>query len=185
MPRKYLRRYLPPASRLRQHWLLKRLGHRILHPRLWHLNRRSVSGATGLGLFVAFVPLPFQFILAGLGALWFRVNLPLAVTLIFITNPLTMGPAFYACYRVGTWILGRPEQGLGQHYTPTLAWLIQQLSRIWAPLLTGSLVIATLSGVLGYALVQLAWRGYIIHRRGPLARALANRRLQTPSSGGL
>ena len=50
---------------------------------------------------MAFLPVPFQMVLAALGALWRRVNLPLAVALICITNPLTMAPAFYLCYKVG------------------------------------------------------------------------------------
>ncbi|MCO6414403.1 MAG: DUF2062 domain-containing protein [Thiogranum sp.] len=169
MPRKLLRRYLPDASRVHSHWLLRRLGARLHHPRLWHLNRRSVSGATAVGLFVAFLPLPFQMILAALGAVWLRVNLPLAVAWIFVTNPVTMGPAFYLCYKLGAWMLKSPPLSIGEG-KPSVEWLLSQFQLIWQPLATGSLVVGTATGVLGYCLVQIAWRAWIIYKRGPLLR---------------
>jgi uncharacterized protein (DUF2062 family) len=172
MPRKFLRRYLPPAAEIRHHWLLRRLGNRLHHPRLWHLNRHSVAGAAGVGLFVAFLPVPFQMVLAALGALWLRVNLPLAVALIFITNPLTMGPAFYLCYKVGAWLLGASSLQTGKDFRPSIEWLFSQLAIIWQPLVAGSLLIAAISGLLGYFLVQVLWWSYVRHKRGALLRAV-------------
>jgi hypothetical protein len=173
MPRKFLRRYLPPAAQTRDHWLLRRLGDRLHHPRLWHLNRRSVAGAASVGLFVAFLPVPFQMVLAALGALWLRVNLPLSVALIFITNPLTMGPAYYLCYKLGAQLLGETTLQTGTHFKPNIEWLFDQLAVIWQPLVAGSLLIATISSVLGYLAVQLLWWSYIRHKRGKLLRTLA------------
>lgn len=172
MPRKFLRRYLLPPAEVRNHWLLRRLGHRLHHPRLWRLNRHSVAGATGVGLFVAFLPVPFQMVLAALGALWLRVNLPLAVALIFITNPLTMGPTFYVCYRVGAWFLGTTALQTGKDFKPSIEWLLDQLAIIWQPLVTGSLLIGAISSVLGYFLVQLLWWNHIRRKRGALLRAV-------------
>jgi hypothetical protein len=171
MPRKLLRRCLPESHRIRDHWLLRRLGARLHQPPLWRLNRRSVSGAAGVGLFVAFVPVPFQMVLAALGAMWLRVNLPLAVGLIFVTNPVTMGPVFYFCYKLGAWLLGSPPIPSGPQFEPGLGWFIGKLSAIWQPLLAGSLVTGLVTAVLGYALVQIAWRVYVIgKRRAPRAQ---------------
>lgn len=175
MPRKFLRRFLPPASEIRDHWLLRRLGYRLHHPRLWHLNRRSVAGATGLGLFVAFLPVPFQMILAALGALWLRVNLPLAVALIFITNPLTMGPAFYLCYKVGAWLLGSKVVATGKHFQPGIEWLFDQFAVIWQPLVAGSLLTGSVLSLAGYCLVQVLWRAHVRHKRGTLLRIVMDR----------
>ena len=173
MPRKFLRRHLPPASEVHDHWLLRRLGSRLHHPRLWHLNRRSVAGATGLGLFVAFLPVPFQMVLAATGALWLRVNLPLAVALVFVTNPLTMGPAFYLCYKVGAWLLGSPVIQSEKHFSPSIEWLFEQLATVWQPLVAGSLLTASAVGLLGYGIVQLLWRSHIRHKRGSLLRTIS------------
>ena len=165
MPRKFLQRYLPSPADVKKHWLLRRLGDRLHHPRLWHLNRRSVSGATAVGLFVAFIPVPFQMILVSLAALWLRVNLPLSVALIFITNPLTVGPAYYACYKLGTWLLDSPAIPAGKGFEPTVTWLFDQMNMIWQPLLVGSLITGVLFGALGYCMVQFAWRVYIVRKR--------------------
>ena len=108
MPRKLIKRYLPDHKKIREHKHLRFLGALLHDPNILHLNRRSVSGAFSLGLFVAFIPVPFQMVLSALGAIFFRVNLPIAVGLVWVTNPLTMPPLFYFAYKVGTWILQVP-----------------------------------------------------------------------------
>lgn len=173
MPRKFLRRFLPAAQRIHGHWLLRRLGSGLRHPRLWRLNRRSVSGATAVGLFVAFLPLPFQVVMAAVASMWTKVNLPLSVAWVFVTNPLTMGPAYYLCYKAGALLLGAPPVAPSQGQN--LAWLIDSLGQIWQPLVVGSLAIGTVCALSGYCLVQLAWRSWILYRRGSLARQLAVR----------
>jgi hypothetical protein len=176
MPRKFLRRHLPAASAVRNHWLLHRLGDGLHHPRLWHLNRRSVAGATAVGLFVAFLPIPFQMVVAAMGSVWLRVNLPLSVALVFVTNPLTMGPAFYLCYKVGAWLLGSPVIQTGQHFKPTIEWLFDQLAIVWQPLVAGSLLTGLIVSLVGYGLVQLLWRLHIHYRRGALLRLISRQK---------
>jgi len=172
MPRKFLRRYLLDRNAVRANWLLRRLESQLHHPRLWHLNRRSVAGATALGVFVAFLPIPFQMITVSLGALWLRVNLPLSLSLIFITNPFTMGPVFFSCYRLGAWLLDYPLLAFAPD-RPMLGQLLAQLDRIWLPLWTGSLVVGVALALAAYSLVRIAWCAHILHRRGALVRRLS------------
>jgi len=63
---------------------------RMSDPELWHLTRRSVSAAIGVGLFLSMVPLPGQMPLAAVLALRYRFNLPVVIAAVFVTNPLTM-----------------------------------------------------------------------------------------------
>jgi uncharacterized protein (DUF2062 family) len=175
MPRKFLRRYLPDRNRVYANRLLKRLETYLDQPRLWHLNRHSVAGAAAWGTFVAFLPIPFQMVVVSLGAIGFRVNLPLSLALIFITNPFTMGPAYYFCYRLGAWLTGTPALAFAAEQ-PLLPQLLDELSRIWLPLWAGSLIAGGVLAITIYTLVRLGWRIHVLGKRGRLARRLANRR---------
>lgn len=163
MHRKLIRRYLPHHDSIRGHRHLSWLGTLLHDPNLWHLNRRSVSGAFAVGLFCAFIPIPFQMVIAALIAIAARVNLPLSVMLVWITNPLTMGPIFFFAYKVGTWILGatiHPEATESRG----LEWALREMQVIWKPLLLGSFVCGTLSAMVGYCAVRTSWRLHLVGR---------------------
>ena len=94
MPRKFLRRFLPAAHQIRREGTLKVFGALLHNPNLWHLNRNSVAGAVSVGLFIAFVPAPGQMVLAAAAAIAVGRNLPIAVLMVWVSNPLTMPPLF-------------------------------------------------------------------------------------------
>ncbi len=155
MPRKFIKRFLPSHETVRNHKGLRCFG-RLLHdPNLWHLNRRSAPGAFAIGLFCAFIPLPFQMLMAAGAAIVARVNLPISVALVWLTNPITIPPIFYVCYLLGNWLIGTPAQLLEFHMS--MAWVEQEISNIWKPLLLGSLIIGTLSAATGYLLIRWLW----------------------------
>jgi len=156
MPKNLIKRYMPDNDTIRTHKQLRFFGKLLGDPNLWHLNRRSVAGDFGVGLFMAFVPLPTQMIFAAAAAIVLRVNLPLSVSLVWITNPLTMGPMFYGAYRLGAWLLQveRPDFGLNMNFET----LLNHLSVIWQPLLLGSFICAVISALLGYYIIQSLWR---------------------------
>ncbi|MDH5777262.1 MAG: DUF2062 domain-containing protein, partial [Gammaproteobacteria bacterium] len=82
MPKKFIQRYMPDHDKIRQHPHLNKMFGTLLHdPNLLHLNRRSVSGAFFIGLFMAFVPMPFQMVPAAALAIYFRTNLPISIGL--------------------------------------------------------------------------------------------------------
>jgi len=150
---------MPSEKAIKDNKYLKIFGKHILAPNLWHLNKRSVSGAFSVGLFCAFIPVPFQMLLAAGGALVFKVNFPVSVALVWITNPFTMPPIFYFAYLVGTWILGTPISDI--EFSLSINWLQNELSVIWQPFLLGCLTLAVISAVLGNLLVRTTWR-YIV-----------------------
>lgn len=172
MPKKFFRRYLPQKSELReQHSLRLALGDLLHDPNLWHLNRRSVSGGFAVGLFVAWIPLPIQMVTAGLLAILFRVNLALSVVLVWITNPLTIGPMLWLAWRVGAFLLGIERVPVA--FEPTLEWFTTGLARVWLPLTLGCLLLGALSAALGYLVCRLFWRYHVI-------RHLLRRRRRAP-----
>jgi len=160
MPKKIIKRFLPDYKKIREHKHLKIFGKLIHDPNLWHLNRRSVSGAFSVGLFMAFVPVPFQMVLAAAAAIALRVNLPISVALVWITNPFTMPPIFYGSYKIGAWVLGTPVRNID--FKLTVEWLMTQLGDIWAPFLLGCFLVATFSAVVSNIIIRWFWRSQVL-----------------------
>jgi len=160
MPKRIIKRFLPDDGTFRDHERLRKFGRLMHDPNIWHLNRRSVSGAAFVGIFMAFVPVPFQMLLAAGAAIALRVNLPLSVILVWITNPITAAPLSYFAYTVGTWILGAKTQNI--RFDLSVQWLMEGLEGIWGPFLLGCFVTGAFFALLGYFGTRLLWRWYVI-----------------------
>lgn len=160
MPRKFLRRLLPTDSFFREHKHLRWLGALLQDPNVFHLNRRSVSGAVSVGLFMAWVPVPIQMWLAAAVAIVIRVNLPIAVLGVWITNPVTIPPMFLFATQLGAWILGQPLDLLEFHLS--WDWLQTRAGEIWKPMILGCSVLGVGGAVLGNLLVRVLWRLHVL-----------------------
>jgi hypothetical protein len=158
MPRKYLRRILPSAAMVKENRYLKVLGSAINNPDCWYLNKHSVAGAFFIGLFCAFLPMPFQTVLAGFLAIFFKRNLPLSVGLVFITNPVTMPPIFYFNYLVGSFFF--PETVAFDYTIIDNLWgyFLDNFNRIGRPLIVGSIICGLVAGMLGFIAIHIFWR---------------------------
>lgn len=159
MPKKLLKQWLPDTKRIKNHKHLQVFGRLLQDPNLWHLNRYSVSMAFSVGLFVAFIPIPFQMVLAGALAIFVRSNLPLSVCLVWFSNPLTMGPLFLFAYKLGTWVLNIPVGKF--HFELSFNWLTTGLAHIWEPFLLGCLMCGAALAVLSNILVRIFWRYWV------------------------
>ncbi len=156
MPKKTIKKFLPDHHTIKSHKHLQIFGELLHNGNLWHLNRRSVSKAFAVGLFFAFVPVPFQMILSAGMAIIVHANLPLSIALVWITNPLTMPAIFYFCYLVGTWLLGAPEKKFV--FEASWQWVVDSLSTIGPAFLLGCGVLAVLFSLLGYFGIHVLWR---------------------------
>lgn len=159
--KKLLQRYSPNPEELKNHKYLGWLSKYLHNSSLWNFNRKSISKAFAVGLFCAFIPVPFQMLLAAPGAILFRANLPLSIALVWITNPLTMPPIFYACYKLGAWILG---VGIEQDFVMSLEYVWRVFDTIWQPFLLGCLIVSIVSSITSYFAIQLIYR-YKAYRR--------------------
>ncbi|MBA5248106.1 MAG: DUF2062 domain-containing protein [Gammaproteobacteria bacterium] len=153
--KKLFKRYTPTPEELKNHKYLGWLGKHLHASNLWNFNRKSIAKAFAVGLFCAFVPVPFQMLLAAPAAVIFNANLPLSIALVWITNPLTMPPIFYACYKLGAWILG---VSIEQDFMMSLEYVWQVFDTIWQPFLLGCLIVSVVSSVLGYFVIQFIYR---------------------------
>jgi uncharacterized protein (DUF2062 family) len=168
-----LKRFIPTPTRLRQIKALHVLGDWIYQPNLWHINRHSSATAFFVGFFCAFIPLPSQMIIAAFLSIWLRCNLPLAVALCWITNPVTIPPIFFLAYKVGAVVMGVPPQSV--QFELSWEWITHGFLAIWQPFLLGCLLCGVFFGCLGYFVVSTLWRWGVLRRWR--ARRLRRRRL--------
>src|SRR5436190_21450061 len=122
MPRKFFRKHLPSREAIRTNRYIARFGTLLLHPNLWHVNRRSVSGGVAAGMFAGLVPgsNPVHFAFAALLAVAFRVNLPVAIAVTLYTNPFTIVPLYVIAYGIGA-LFAAPD-GPALSHAPEIDW---------------------------------------------------------------
>jgi uncharacterized protein len=152
---KSLRRYLPDPAKIREIKSLRFLGEKIYSPNLWYLNRSSVSRAFAVGLWAMYTPpLPWQQVIAAIGAVYFGANLPIAVALVWITNPLTWLPLYYIAYEVGAIALNSATFSFEQF---SEFFDIEKVMSLGAPLLVGCLILMHVGALIGYFGIQWLW----------------------------
>lgn len=161
MPKAFLKRYMPDRHKIGEIKALHFLGEKLHRPNLWHLNRRSVSRAFAVGFWAMYTPpLPWQQIIAAALAIYFDANLPIAVALVWITNPLTWVPMYYVAYWVGTLVMGQPSFGFNEF---SEFFTIDKVWELGAPFLIGCFTLMNLGALLGYFGIRYLWRKSVIH----------------------
>lgn len=169
--RNWFKKYVPSKT-IKNHDGLSWVKGWLHHSNLWHLNRHAVARGVAIGLFVAFIPLPLQMLLAALLAIFTHSNLPIAVALTWITNPITFLPINYFIYRVGKWILndpvttfvmkdfdwhGKPWSEIGTHF-------LQWMEGMSIAFLIGLPIVAITLSFLGYVLIHFIWKVSVYSR---------------------
>jgi uncharacterized protein (DUF2062 family) len=162
VPIKRLKKYLPTPEQVRNEKSLQFLGDLLHDPNIWHLNRTSVCGAFGIGLFMAYMPVPLQTVPAALLAILFRVNMVFTVALVWISNPFTVAPMFYLAYVVGAKLTGADVHHF--QFEPSFDWLFLELGTRWKPFLVGCLFMGCLLGLAGFFGMHLLWRLHLLQR---------------------
>jgi uncharacterized protein (DUF2062 family) len=145
---------------------LKRLFYeRIVRPILFTQDTaRSKAGGVALGMFIAFTPtVGIQMPIAFVAATVLGVNIPLAVAMVWLTNPLTVPPVYFSEYCVGTWLLGidtiasksefwHQWEEISVQYPGYLERMRHLAQAILGPLLVGSLLVALILALVSYPL---------------------------------
>lgn len=169
--RDFFQRLAPSEGDFKKNPWAARLGPWLADPYLFHFNRRSVSLAFAVGLALMWVPLPVQTLLAAMTALQVRANVPLSAALVWITNPITIPPMYFAAYQLGLLLLGQSAPEVS-------AWewdnLDEVLRTLWKPLFLGCGAMAVICSILGYFGVNALWR-YSVLRRRQRGRPMATR----------
>lgn len=120
----------------------------------FRFNRRMLAKGVAIGLFFAFIPMPLQILTVILLAPLFKYNIPAAVAMCLLTNPLTMPIVYYIEYLTGSFLLGIEPQSVEM----SVEWFSQNISKIFIPLYFGALFYSTLLAVSSYYLINWLWR---------------------------
>lgn len=120
-------------------------------------NRKMVSRAVLLGLFIAFIPMPFQMLAVLAFVPFFKFNVPIGIAMCWLSNPLTMPPMYYVEYLTGSFVLGiKPEP-----VEMTLEWFSSNLDNIFIPLYVGTSLYSVFGSLLAYWAVNHFWRSSV------------------------
>lgn len=160
VPIRLLRKLSPRRQSLVGRWFLRPFGAVIHDPALWRLDRHGAARALALGLFIAWMPIPVHMAVAAAVALLVRVHLPLAVTSVWLSNPITAVPMYYMALQLGRWFVG-PES-------------------FWLPLALGCVTLGLVTATAGYFLLDLLWHWTLVrkyHRMRDAGRRRASREL--------
>ncbi len=177
MPKQWFQKLADRSDAIRHSKKLGPLRHYIQDPNLWHLNRHSVARAFFVAFFtsITLMIFPCHTITAAFLAVWLRANLPIAVSLVWLVNPITIPPLAYTAIKIG--LIEMPSEHThsvkqllhfdwhgGESITETMQSFWYLFERIWEPFMLGSFTLGLLIGGFCYLAVQSFWRWHVASR---------------------
>ena len=118
------------------------------------INRKSVSRGVLIGLFWGFIPMPMQMLGVMATTPFLRFNVPVAISMVWLSNPFTMPPMYYMEYLTGNLILGK--EGI-EDIELTMEWFSENWDNIVIPLYTGTAFYSIVVSSLIYFLINRLW----------------------------
>ena len=165
-------RPLPRRSNVHRYPILKWFSNTAYKKSyLWSFRNREICTALFFGLWIAMLPIvSIQMLVVFFLALLIRANLPLIVALQWISNPLTMGPIYFADYKIGMEIfrLFSIPYDYNKILQPDYKWSdfsygdLLALIDTFPPMMVGGSVIGIFLGVVSVFLYKLSCNLYKI-----------------------
>lgn len=98
-------RFLKHPRKLKTRPLMRWFARHFLDKRVWKPTQHTFAGGMAVGLFVTVQLLPIQMPSAAILAAVFRVNIPIAIAMCWLSNPATLAPIGWFENWIGTWIM--------------------------------------------------------------------------------
>jgi len=120
----------------------------------FNVNRKMISKGVFIGVFFAFIPMPMQMLAVIAITPFMKFNVPIALAMVWLSNPFTMPLMYYMEYLTGNFILdyeGIPDIEL------TLEWFSSNMANIFLPLYVGTAFYSILVSSLVYFLLNWLW----------------------------
>ena len=123
-------------------------------PEYLSINRKSISRGVFIGLFWGFVPMPMQMLAVLAITPFIKFNVPIAITMVWLSNPITMPFMYYMEYETGNFLLGYESLAIDNL---TLDWFSNNWNKILIPLYVGTIPYSIgLSGII-YFMINKLW----------------------------
>lgn len=119
-----------------------------------HISRRLVTRGIFVGLFWGLVPMPMQMLAVILTMTLFKFNVPIAISMVWLSNPATMPFMYYIEYMTGNLLLGK--DGVADVQL-TIDWFKENWSNIILPLYVGTAFYMITIPTLASLLVNWLW----------------------------
>lgn len=120
----------------------------------FNVNRKMITKGVAIGIFFAFIPMPMQMLAVIAVTPFMKFNVPIAMAMVWLSNPFTMPPMYYMEYLTGNFILG--YEGCSD-IELTLEWFSNNMGNIFVPLYVGTAFYSILVSTLVYILLNWLW----------------------------
>lgn len=141
----------------------------FLDKHVWKPTQHTLAGGVAVGLLVSMQLLPMQMPAAAILAAVFRVNIPVAIVMCWLSNPVTIPALVPIEYALGKWVLSWISS---VPTTPFPRELPHSLAESWLTLkehapvmLFGGLLLGGALAPIGYAVTFASWSGLESWRR--------------------
>jgi len=122
------------------------------------INRKSISKGVLIGLFWAFIPMPLQMLAVLMVTPFVKFNVPIAISMVWLSNPLTMPFMYYVEYKTGVFLLGSESLA---NIELSLDWFSSNWEKIITPLYVGTLPYSIGVSFLLYLIINRLWIGSV------------------------
>jgi uncharacterized protein (DUF2062 family) len=167
-------KHIPTQEAVLAYPFLKPVRHILDHHGLWQFNRHSVAWGAAIGLFFS-VAIPIaQIPVAAMVAIYFRVNVPVAIFGTLLSNPLTTPAILFFAYQLGSVVVGgvdpagasvvagaagpADEIGFIRDAGNWIRYWVEWVQAAGWPLVIGLGLLSVALAVLGYVGVKVIWR---------------------------
>ncbi len=120
----------------------------------FNINRKMITRGVSIGLFWGFIPMPMQMLAVVATTPFIRFNVPLAIVIVWLSNPFTMPFMYYVEYLTGNLILGKEKIA---DMELTVDWFSTHVGDIFVPLYVGTAFYSIVISTLVYFLLNWLW----------------------------
>ena len=118
------------------------------------INRKAISRGVLIGLFWGFIPMPMQMLAVLAVTPFIKFNVPIAISMVWLSNPITMPFMYYMEYQTGNFLLGNESL---DNIELTLDWFSNNWDKILMPLYVGTLPYAIGVSSIIYFIINKLW----------------------------